>query len=295
MKQKQFLKTVAIILICVLIDIVLHSITNTYSTMPENPNYSKFAEFFGTEITATLWALLAFLGAACVFYRLQSGIPGVRLAKGLRYGTAISLLWLFAMLEGVSLFGNAIINEFVVGLSDAIPVFLMGILLSLSVAKKGENSEVKQLTLSQKILTVCVFTGVFFIGRYIAYFTGVIQSGYNTNPFYTFLWTLLMGACIGVACIQLENPENALLFKRRAVKFSFLFFGVNWATFLIFMPLLFSGFLVDVSARIILDILLVTIGYCLAFSSRKKFLKELNLENAKISKVWCRFGEKAQS
>jgi len=277
MKKKQLPKTVAIILICVLTDIALHLITSAYSTMPENPNYSKFAELFGKEITAALWALLAFSGAASVFYRLQSSIPGVGLVKGLRYGTAISLLWLFAMLEGGALFGNAIINEFVVGLSDAIPVFLMSILLSLSIAKKGENSELKQLTLSQKILTVCVFAGVFFIGRYIAYFTGVIQSGHKTSPFYTFLWTLLMGVCIGVASIQLENPGNALFLKRRAVKFSFLFFGVNWATFLIFMPLLFSGFIIDVLSRIILDILLVTVGYCLAFSPRIKFLKEINL------------------
>ncbi len=169
---------------------------------------------------------------------------------------------------------NAIINEFVVGLSDAIPVFLMGILLSLSIAKKEENSESKQLTLGRKILTVCVFTGVFLIGRYIAYFTGVIKSGHQTSPLYTFLWTVLTGAWIGVACIELENPGNASFLKLRAAKFSFLFFGVNWTTFLIFMPLLFSGFIIDVLLRIILDILLVTIGYCLAFSSRVNSIKK---------------------
>jgi len=277
MKNRKLPKTIAIILICVLIDIALHSITSAYSTMPENPDFSKLAVLFGTEITATLWALLAFSGAACVFYRLQSSIPGVGLAKGLRYGTAISLLWLFAMLEGVALFGNAIIKEFVVGLSDAIPVFLMSILLSSSIAKKGKGSELKQLTLSQKILAVCVFTGVFFIGRYVAYFTGVIQSGHQISPLYTFLWTLLMGACIGIACILLGNPGNTLFLKRRAAKFSILFFGVNWATFLIFMPLLFSSFIIDVMSRIILDILLVTIGYYLAFSPK---MECINLENA---------------
>lgn len=268
MKKGHLPKTAAIILICVLIDIALHSVTSAYSTMPENPNYSKLAALFGTEITATLWAVLAFSGGACVFYRLQSSIPGVGLSKGLRYGTAISLLWLFAMLEGVALFGNTIINEFIVGLSDAIPAYLLGILLSLSM--KGKNSELKQLALSQKMRAVCVFTGMFFIGRYAAYFTGVIRLGYQTSPFYTVLWTLLMGACIGVACILLENSGNALYLKRRAAKFSMLFFGVNWATFLLFMPLLFSGFLTDVLSRIILDILLVTIGYYLAFSPIKE-------------------------
>jgi hypothetical protein len=274
MKKKQLLKTVAIVLICVLIDIILHSITSAYSTMPEKANYSKLAELFGTEITATLWALLAFSGAAYAFHRLHSSIPGVGHAKGLRYGTAILLLWLFAMLEGVSLFGNSIINEFVVGLSDAIPVFLMGILLNLSIAKKRKNSELKQLTFSQKMTALCVFTGIFLIGRYVVYFPGLIQSGYKTSPLYTFLWTLLMGTCIGVVCILLENNDNTLSVKRKAAKFSFLVFGVNWATFLIFMPLLFSGFIIDVLIRIILDISLVTIGYYLTFSLRTERLKK---------------------
>jgi len=40
---------------------------------------------------------------------------------------------------------------------------------------------------------------------------------------------------------------------------------VNWAVFLVFMPLLFSGYLTDVIFRIIIDPLLVTVGYYLAF------------------------------
>jgi hypothetical protein len=72
------------------------------------------------------------------------------------------------MLEGVSLFGNPVINEFVVGLSDAIPVLLMGILLSLFVIKKAKNNEPKSLAFNQKLLTICVFSGIFTIGRYAA-------------------------------------------------------------------------------------------------------------------------------
>jgi len=279
MKKKQLLITLAIISICVLIDIALHALTSDYSTMPDDPKYSNIAEIFGVEITATLWALLAFSGATFVFLKLQSSIPGVGLEKGLRYGTAISLLWLFAMLEGVALFGNELINEFVVGLSDAIPAFLLGILLGLSIDNKEEKSTEKQLALSRKMFTVCMFTGVFFIGRYLAYFTGLIQSGYLTSPLFTLLWTLIIGACIGIACIWLECPRNESFSKHRLVRFSILFFGINWATFLLFMPLLFSGFITDVLLRIVLDVLLVTIGYYLAFSPRVKSWREKNLKN----------------
>lgn len=289
MNKKQLLKTASIVVFCVLLDIALHAVTSAYSTMPENADFSKLVELFGIEITAALWALLAFSGAAYIFHRVHSNIPGAGKAKGLRYGSAISLLWLFAMLEGVSLFGNPIINEFVVGLSDAIPVFLMGVLLNRFIVKRSKNSESERLTHSPNMKALYVFAGIFLIGRYIAYFTGLIKSGYQTSPLYTFLWTLLMGICIGAACILLENTGNVLSVKRKATRFGFFVFGVNWATFLVFMPLLFSGYIMDVLIRIILDIFIVTIGYLLVFNPRAEYLKEINPNQIDYQKrgVYC--------
>lgn len=274
MKKKQLLITIAIVLICVLIDIALHAMTSEFSTTPEGSEYSDFAVMFGVEITATLWALLAFSGAALAFFILQSSIPGEGLGKGVRYGTAISLLWLFAMLEGVGLFGNELLNEFVIGLSDAIPALILGTLLGLTIEKEGEAPTVKRFAPIRMILTVFIFAIVFLIGRYTAYLTGSIRSGYQTSPDFTFLWTLLMGACIGIACLRLEGPGGVLDLKRRTVRFGMLFFGVNWATFLLFMPFLFSGYLSDVLYRILLDVSLVTVAYVVAFGPWIKAGKE---------------------
>jgi len=257
------LKFAGIIIISVLLDIALHLATSVYSTMPETPNYSRMAELLGTEISAVLWALLAFSGAAYVFYRFRNSIPGSGFAKGLRYGSAIALLWLFAMLEGVPLFGHSVINEFVVGLSDAVPVLLMSILSGLLIVKNTVNTEPELPSFRQKLLSICVFSAIFTFGRYIAYFTGIIQSGIKTRPFYTFLWTLLMGACIGIICILLGQVGKKLSLRRRAAVFGFCVFGVNWAVFLVFMPILFAGYFTDVLSRIVIDILLVTIGYYL--------------------------------
>ncbi|KAF5043756.1 hypothetical protein DSECCO2_498930 [anaerobic digester metagenome] len=261
-------KFVAIIVVCVVCDIVLHLVTSAYSTMPENPNYSIVAELLGMESTVSLWALLSFSSAACVYYLIRKTIPGEGIHKGLRYGSAIALIWLFAMLEGVALFGNPVKNELVVGLSDALPVFLMGILLSLLFDDRGNDAAVQPWTFGQKMTVLSIITAIFLTGRYAAYYMGAIRSGYHTNPVSTFFWTFFMGACIGAACILLGNIGNTLFLERRAAKFGFLIFGVNWATFLVFMPLLFSGYLMDVLFRIIIDPLLVTIGYYLAFSPR---------------------------
>ena len=268
MKEYSGIKYAGIIVFCVLLDVFLHVITSAYSTIPETPNYSTLTVLFGTEITATLWALLAFSSVAYVFHRFQNTIPGIGFIKGLRYGSAIALLWLFAMLEGVSLFGNPVITEFVVGLSDAIPVFVMGALLGLFIAKNGEATQSVLFTLKQKLLSICVFSVVFVLGRYVAYFTGIIQSGYLISPFSTFLWTLLMGACIGIVCILLGQAAKTSSLVRSAVRFGFCIFGVNWLVFLVFMPILFNGFLIDFLFRVTIDILLVTFGYYLLMLAR---------------------------
>lgn len=264
MKNSKIVKVAAIILSSVVLDIVLHVVTSAYSTMPENPDFSLIASTLGTEITASLWALCAFSGVAFVFFRIQNEIPGKGVEKGLRYGTAIAMLWIFAMLEGVPLFGNPLIKEFVVGLSDAIPVLVMGVLLSTIHTGKGEDNPPAAINLKQKIKAVLIFTGIFLTGRYIAYFSGVIQSGNQTRPFPTLIWTLLMGVIIGVVFILLSSNTSEQSLRHKAVKFGLLIFGLNWAAFLLFMPLLFSGYMADAFLRMIIDITLVVAAACFA-------------------------------
>ena len=252
--------------------------------MPENANFSLVASILGKEITASLWALLAFSGVAFVFLNIRSEIPGEGVKKGLRYGIAIALLWLLAMLEGVSLFGNSIVNEFVVGLSDAIPVFVLSILLSKLQIEKAESDRPVTLMLRKNIKTISIFAGIFLTGRYVAYLSGVIQSGYHTRPLQTLIWTLLMGISIGTAFVLLGNNRNERPLIRRAVKFGFLIFGLNWAVFLVFMPLLFSGYVADVFLRIILDTTLVTISSYLTIILNSKFIRKTESKNIELFK-----------
>lgn len=274
MKKGQFLKVAAIVVACVLLDIVAHIATSAFSTMPENPNFSPIQRILGTEITVSLWAVFAFSGVAFVFLKIRDEIPGEGVKKGLRYGAAIALLWMFAMLEGVSLFGNPIINEFVVGLSDAIPVFVMSILLSKLKTEKVEKDHAGTGSFRQKIKAVSIFTGVFLAGRYIAYLSGVITSGNQARPLHTFIWTLFMGISIGSAFVILGNNKNNRSSVHRAVKFGLFIFGINWAVFLVFMPILFSGYILDVSLRILIDTALITIASYLAIIPKGEFLKK---------------------
>lgn len=195
-----------------------------------------------------------------MYWNIRHEIPGEGAKKGFRFGTATALLWLAAMLEGVSLFGNSIQNEFIVGLSDAVPVFALSMLLSLLRTEKAQSGLSAAFVFKQKIRAISIFTGIFLTGRYIAYFSGAIRSGIQTRPLHTFLWTLLMGITIGTAFVLIDSNKNLRSVKHRVIKFGFFIFGLNWAAFLLFMPLLFSGYLIDVLSRIAVDILLVTGG-----------------------------------
>jgi len=252
---------------CVVLDIVLHLVTSGFSSTPPTPDYSPLAERLGTGGAATLWALFAFSGVACVFYRFRNRIPGPALTRGPRYGAGIASLWLVAMLEGVPLFGNAVVDEFVVGLSDAIPVLVMGALLGRLVAKNSDRTESDCVPLVRKLLALCIFAVVFIAGRYAAYTTEAIRSGLQTHALETFLWTVLMGICIGVNGLLLGQAARATSSSRSAATFGLCLFGVNWAFFLLFMPMVFSGFLNDVLARIAIDVVLVTAGHYLTYST----------------------------
>lgn len=270
MKKNQKIQAVAIVLACVVLDILLHVVTNLFSTIPKNPRLTLVASVLGIEITASLWALFAFSGVAFVFFKIRNEIPGEGVKKGLRYGAAIGLLWQLAMLEGVSLFGNPFINEFIVGLSDAIPVFVLGILLSTLKTEKIDADFSATFITRLRIKALPIFGGIFLTGRYIAYLSGIIQSGYQTRPFQTLIWTLLMGICIGMIFVILGYTKNERSSKDRVIKFGLLIFGLNWAVFLIFMPLLFTGFISDVILRITVDVTLVMIGSYLTIIPKGK-------------------------
>ena len=261
------IKISLIVVSCVLLDVCLHMLTTPYGTMPDNPDLSFIAEVIGIEATATLWAFSAFSVAAFVFLRIRKRIPGEGVKKGLRYGASVALLWLSGMLEGVSLFGNPIINEIVVGLSDAIPVFLLGVLLGFVKPDTIPATYSTSRLPVRKHKAIFYFAAIFLSGRFFAYTTGVIKSGIQGRPVGTFMWTLLMGIAIGTTFVWLDAYRNQKLLRQRIAEFTLFVFGMNWLSFLMFMPLLFSGYIIDVLIRMAVDTALVTIASYLTIST----------------------------
>lgn len=267
MNIREKLQIVLIVSGCVLLDIFLHVLTAPYGTMPIDPDLNFVAEIMGVETVAAFWAVSAFSVVAFVFLRIREFLPGGGVKKGFLYGASVALLWFLAMLEGVSLFGNPLINEMVVGLSDAIPVLLLGV--SLGFVKPSEGPAICSGTglPAKKHQAIVLFAAIFLAGRYCAYTTGVIKSGIQVRPVGTFLWTLLMGIAIGATFEWLDMHRKGKSSRQRVGEFALCVFCLNWGAFLMFMPLLFSGYIADVLIRIALDTSLVMIASYLTISA----------------------------
>ncbi|MFD3449900.1 hypothetical protein ACFDTO_35575 [Microbacteriaceae bacterium 4G12] len=265
MKNVKLIKYISIVIFCASLDMMLHGITSNISPFPKEENFSFLVKTIGAVGAATVWVLVAFSSVAYVFYKCEDKILGIKSGKGLRYGSAIGLLWLWGMLENISLSGTSLMHEGVMGICDAIPVILMGLLLGKYTSEKifvrQKNKSFKGINI---YLPISIFTITFLVGRYFFYFTKIIDSGYETRPFLTFIWTLLMGVCIGITYLLLGEAIRSQSRILSAIKFGVVIFGINWFAFLVFAPIIFSGALIDTLLRLGIDILLVSLSYYLS-------------------------------
>jgi hypothetical protein len=282
MKSSKKIKYIAIVTFCAFLDFILHGITSVISPGPEFSNLSIIAKTIGALGAVMLWMFIAFSTVAYVFYRYEDKLPGIKSAKGLRYGSVIGLLWGWGVVEGSSLSGTTLKQETIMGLCDGIPVVLMGLLLGTFTAKmnpiKNKNKNMnmnKTYNKSNIFSSIIIFTTIFLTGRYFLYFTKIITSGYESRPYATFIWTLIMGALIGVLYILLGQSTKSSTTLISAIKFAVIIFGFNWSVFLLFVPIVLEGTFVDIIIRSITDISFVIVSYFLSESlSKTMFCKK---------------------
>jgi len=258
-----------------------HIMASNYSTTPKVADWSFCVIVLGLPLTLVVWYFIAFGSIAFTFYMFEDKLPGVKSGKGLRYGMAIGILWLWGMLEGVSLSGNPLINEFFTGICDAIPIILMGLLLGIFTTKTNniENTK-KSFSLKKILLSVFIFSTIFLVGRYFFYYTNIMKSGYQLSPYFTFIWTLLMGTCTGVTYLLLGQATQSSSAILSAIKFGIIIFGINWLAFVVFIPFVFKGTLIDSIIRIIVDTLLVSLSCYISESLEKKFCSRGSAQNS---------------
>lgn len=259
---------VVVVVLGVALDIGLHMVTEDLLPLPEGYAGSLLVQRFGFGPVAVAWAVLAFPGLALVFLAVEPHLTGSGTSKGVRYGIAVGLLVQVGMLEGVGMFGSDVGDEFVVGAADAIPIVLTGVLLGHLLASQGPPRPPRP-PVRQLVRCVGVFVVVFTAGRLSAAGTGLIDEGLVTRPFATVTWTLAMGAAIGCVFLLLPDQSNGSRTPGHAAVAVVGVFAVNWALFMLFVPMVFPDALADVAVRVGLDIVLVTVAAAWTGSSRR--------------------------
>lgn len=245
---------VAIVALCGALDIALHMAGGDLMPMPTA--FSVLVNRIGFGAVVALWIALAFTGMGLLFLVWARRMAGGGLAKGLRYGFALSLMIMVAMFEGVGLLGTPLIGELAMGLADGVPIFLMIAALGWALATNGSDGRARRR--SPVLLVLLIFALLYGLGRTGAQMLGLISSGLAERPLPSLIWPFAMGAAIGVLFLALDEALRGLSRDARALAFGFGVFGANWALFMLFVPMVFPDALGDFALRVGLDIMLIT-------------------------------------
>lgn len=261
---KKSIKYFIIVTICSAIDITLHMIAPNFMTeTTDNRTYSTLVNAIGLGAIGFMWTYIAFGSSAFVFVKFQDKIPGYRITKGLLYGALIAIFWFLGVVETHSVSGTLLNNEIVMGLCDAIPMLVLGLLLGLFAsdkkASKTQNEILKEFR--NPVLPIAIFTILYLALRYIGYGTNIISSGLWDRTVATFVWTLIMGIFVGMLYLFLGQATKTTSEIGSALLFGFIIFGVNWISFSSMIPLAFKGTLVDILTRCICDMISTTMSY----------------------------------
>lgn len=264
-------KTLLIVLFCAALDMTIHALQST-SMVQANPSYFLSHGLIVPAILA--WELLAFGVLATVFLLIEAKLPGKGWQKGIMYGLSFGIMYQIGMFEAVLTLHTKFLDELLMGLSDFLPILLLGILLGIFTA--GNNTFRKN---KQSCLSVFITALFYLAGRYISYAILHISSAYRSEPVGTLLWTLCMGLWVGVIYWMLQSGSSGKSIILSALYFVLIIFGPNWLINQSFM-LTVIAFTPDIFLRVTYDLVYIVLGVVVS----GQLLKKRNIGKAEVSR-----------
>ena len=239
---------------CALLDVILHRLFAPRIEYNFPP--SVFVEK-GLFLPAASVALILWFGTlTIVFALIQDHLPGDRAMKGWRYGIAFGVLCFLAIFEMSLIFDSSPVDELRTSATDAISILLLGVLLGRLAGTDSQDARKRTKIGWKSIIAIPL---AFLIGRYFAYGIVHIMSAYAQKPIATFFWTLGLGWSIAIAYFLLKEIDR----KPSAVhafRFGVLIFGSYWLIYNLFVLVFVKVSVLDIFARVIIDVLSVTVG-----------------------------------
>lgn len=187
---------------------------------------------------------------------------------GIRFGLSFALIYLIGMQEVMveaspfAKYGFEFIKyQLFMGVGDAIPVFVLCMIIALfTVKKNAQESNVQNRKTAERIYAIGIIAISFVMMRTVAYETGMIQSGCAQYTFPCYIWTASFGIILGYIYTLLYPVLST---KRNSIQVPVRFIltiGLNWIIFNSFIGLIMKGTMADVLLRSGLDVLVLFIA-----------------------------------
>lgn len=238
------------------------------STLPADVNVEDFdstlVKLIGFPAVATLYFIVLYSHCVMVIQYFGKKSKLSKLQIGFRFGVVFALIYIFGMQEVVveaspfDEWGFSFVKyQFFIGITDALPAFLLCMASSYFTLNDGFSIKQKHLlSIMDKINIVIFVTLTFLIQRAIGYEIGFVDSNISTFPVPTYLWTIIFGIILGLSYLYLypifSKEQDIFILPFKIVV---LTIGVNWIVFNSFIGLIFDGVMVQMLFRTGIDIL----------------------------------------
>jgi hypothetical protein len=247
--------------------------------LPLSPTFelplSSISQTIGMIPTAAAVITVSYLVITVILLYVQEGVPGGRLTRAVACALSFSAFWFVGVLETVPALGKPLAPEIVVGLADIVPVIILGVLASVWTSGDTHSRQTRSLLRSVSIVAIVAL--MYFVGRYFLYAVVRVNSGYLARGEATFAWTLAMGLAVGVMYALLRGGVKGKGPWQRGLWFGVVVFGIIWALFNFFMPIVFDMSFIDFDPpilnyvwRVAVDILCVIVGVWIVESVETK-------------------------
>jgi hypothetical protein len=237
-------------------------------------------------IAFSVMALLVYGILAAAFLLFNRGISGGRIAKGVKYGAALALIWAVFLFEQLPHGTSILLDNVLYALVDGLALLIIGLLIGLLFTDENYGDEnflnaasiTDKGSLAKTAAWVSITVAVFVLGRLLQYNVFGTYSSFEAKPAVTILWCIGAGAVSAGVTIWLRNRAAATGKYRRPLAIACALFAVNLAFFNFFMPLVLDVSILDLLIRTGVDIATIALGLLIATSAVKE-MKHTTVES----------------
>ena len=280
--MKREVQKIAIVVLTTIFSLAIHAFAPP--TVPITPDrLSVVANALSFVGTVTFFFLVTYYLIATVFLRYEQKLYGRKLHRALLFGCLVGGIWWVGMIEAMFAFGTDFVDEFILGLLDFIPIVVLCLLLSVFMVEEKPESVSRRINWGIALVEVGLFSALFTAGRGLRYL--IVGGGYEMADLPAImLWTAAFAVMIALNYIFLKSAFQDASPMRSALRFTFILFGIHYALFVYFVPLIFSGLLIDLTIVLTTDLILVLLASLITAQVAARMATPIRLTRMAVKK-----------